>query len=196
MQNIKAIIIEAGHGKPTLFGVDRGAKGMIGANIYYERDLAVKLAHKLYPLLAAKTTCPIYLVGVDTNATLAKKTAYINNLCEANNWKKSEVLSLSLHFNAGGGTGSEMYYANGALNFANSLEAAFEKYKIFPMRNNPVRPTSQDRLGRLYIDDWMTTAILLEPCFLDNAGDLKSLLVDFDRLAECIAHGTLNYSKL
>jgi N-acetylmuramoyl-L-alanine amidase len=199
--NIKAICLEAGHGKPIynflgkVIGFDTGATTICNGVKYTERDLVVDLAKKVIAKLQGKAGLQIFPVGVDTNADLTKKTNYINSICQQ--FGADGVLSVSLHYNAASipsARGSEIYFqSNGkSLTLANAFLKTFQDYAVFPLRPNPVKSSATDRFGRLYIDDLACRAVLLEPAFISNSDDMSAILGQSDRIAESIAHCILN----
>src|SRR5699024_1967723 len=96
---MKKIFMDAGHG-----GTDPGASG----NGLVEKDLTLSIAHKITTYLESNFS--------EVEVKISRKTDQTVSLTErtdaANAWE-ADVL-LSIHINAGGGTGFESYVYNGS----------------------------------------------------------------------------------
>jgi N-acetylmuramoyl-L-alanine amidase len=200
LKMIKTLFVESGHGlhkgifKDT---PDCGATYFSNGIHYTERELVKELGLLVEQKLVAKNLFRVIPVGIDTEATIQNKMKYVNDVMKQNNLNLMDTLGISLHLNAGGGSGTECWIQQhlGDQVFAQTMIASFKEYNLFPIRKTPILTTDHDRFGRLYIDDTQVPWLLIESCFIDNATDLEVLLTQKDRLAECIAHGILEYTK-
>jgi len=198
---IKCILIESGHGKSAIGTKENGAVG----NGKTEREMTVILGRKVLEILQSKQelkTCLIQGVGVETEANLNSKIKYLNQVVKENKFSPNECLSLSIHMNAASAktaTGFEVWYQTvfrpNKLSLAESMVRAWDKYKITPLRKSPMLPTSKNRWGRLYIDDFVCPAVLAEVSFISNASDVAAISKDYDRVAEALAHGIMNFVR-
>lgn len=155
------IVINAGH---TKTGVGTGANGYLN-----ESKETRKLAYELMKLLVdSKHTVIPAVYDVSTNNLNAAVQAANNNNAD---------LFISIHLNAGGGTGCEAYTWKGekvkqAVNICNNLAA-------LGFKNRGVKYGSD-----LYvIKKTKCTAILIEICFIDNKND-------------CDLYNKLGYEKI
>lgn len=97
-------------------------------------------------------------------------------------------LFVSVHFNAGGGTGTEVLYYGGdsrGLELAARISAEVSDALGLPNRG------AKARTGEVaVIRDTTMTAVLVEVCFVDSAADAKAYrAVGADRVAAAIARG-------
>ncbi len=142
------IVINAGH---TKVGTGTGAVGELVESIETR-----KIAYELMELLA-DTKHEIIPAVFDRSS---------NNLKEAVNVSKNADLFISIHLNAGGGTGVECYTWKGTkLPIAN--EICNNISRGISIRNRGVKDGS-----KLYvIKNTKCPAILVECCFVDNLED-------------------------
>lgn len=190
---IDVLFIEAGHGMVN-GKKDPGAVG----NDLTERAINKEMTLGVVKLLQDKKELAgvkIVLVGED-DITLVQKTVTVNTIAKKNDPKR--CLSVSIHQNAGGGTGTECWFKHGnetAKKFAETIIEAYKKYNIIPVRPVPVLDSENNRLKRLYIQDWFTHGVLIENMFIDCAENANKYKQNPDRFAECLAHGILNFIK-
>lgn len=198
---IKAILIEAGHGKSLLGRLDVGAVG----NDRTERALVVQIGRLVLDILKNKPELSGVLVqgiGIETEANLGKKIQFVNHVILENKLTSDEVVSLSIHMNSAGDSkanGFEVWYQkkpkkNTAL-LCESMVRSWQEYAITALRNSAINPSSWDRWGRLYIDDYLSTAVLVECGFISNKQDVDNVVGNLPRVAECLAHGLMEYIR-
>ncbi|MBR6712136.1 MAG: N-acetylmuramoyl-L-alanine amidase [Selenomonadaceae bacterium] len=162
------IFINAGHG-----GNDPGACG----NGLRESDVALSIGK-----LTEK-----YLKAVGYDVKLFQYDG-LQTICDvANDWCAD--LFVSIHCNAGGGTGTETYYFQGSAN-GETLAAYVQKQivKSLPVVNRGVKHANFYVLK--YTD---MPAVLVETAFIDNFLDAKLLRDRQDDFARAIARGISDF---
>lgn len=190
---MQALFIEAGHGKGPTGAGDVGAVGKETT----ERAEVVALARELIVQLEVLPLVVIP-VGVEENRTLLSKIQFVNAECKKNGWGKDDALLLSLHLNSGGPTarGCEAWYATGDAAgrvLADTLVRSLTELSDLKLRNPSVKPSSQNRLGRLGIlDDTTPTAALVECGFVTNKQDV-AILQDRNAVAYGLYLGILSH---
>jgi N-acetylmuramoyl-L-alanine amidase len=184
------ICIDPGHGGPDTGAVGFGLR---------EADVALQLAELVgekfndYEGVAVtftrnKNTSSSYPGPPEG---LRKRIAYANN--------KNADLFLSLHCNAGGGSGFESFIAKGAPARTQRIQKAINDQVLSYLKGhgigphgNPAKVDSQAARSRIAVlRDTKMSAVLLESLFIDNAKENK-LLRDhrfLDGLAGAIAKG-------
>lgn len=178
----KIIVLDPGHG-----GKDPGA---IGNNLL-EKDLnlaiALKVAAKLSPYDAQ-----IRLTRDDDSfLSLGTRASFANNL-------RADFF-LSIHVNAGGGTGFESFIFNGSIS---SNTTAFQKTihnSIFQfLKDYGVINRGEKKAGFVVLRDTSMPAVLVENLFIDNPRD-AALLKDsefIEGLSKAIANGIVQSQNL
>lgn len=157
---IKKVVIDPGHG-----GFDPGAtyRG------YYEKNFTLEIALLAADFLESNYEAEIFLTRkTDKPVTLTDRSAFANNL-------KADLF-VSIHINAGGGTGFESFiYTNAGSNTGiiqnkihNVLSELFKPLG-FPDRGEKTANFSVIRNTKM-------PAVLLENLFIDNPKDLAQLL--------------------
>lgn len=178
----RKLFISAGHG-----GVDGGA----AHGGYIERDLAISFRNLLVKELAklgvSAQTDP------DSNA-LAKTLAYIKG-----KFGGKDIL-IDIHFNAGGGTGTEVIIPNVSSSFekqlAQRIADVINSVTGLKKRGGGVKTetdTARKTLG------WMrpnSENILLEICFIDSKVDMAIYTANTVKLAKEIAKVLYDFSKI
>jgi N-acetylmuramoyl-L-alanine amidase len=178
----RKIFISAGHG-----GIDAGASH----GGYTERDLTISfrnnLVKELSKLRISASTDP------DTNA-LAQTLAFIKG-----KFGVKDIL-LDIHFNAGGGTGTEVIipdvYSPFEKQLAQRIADSISTVTGLKKRGGGVKTekdTARKSLG------WMrpnSENILIEMCFLDNKLDMAVYTVNEFKLAKEIAKILSDFSKI
>lgn len=201
---IKVIFVEAGHGKNGLFArKDVGAVGKFGEKVYHERELAKEIGRRVLVILKSKKELNgtlIQGVGVETDATVQKKMHFVNSVITENHYKPSECLGVAIHMNAATDSrarGFEVWHQKSGKSkvFAEFLVRAWDKYNITPLRPRPVNNNKNGRYGRFYTDDAYCPYVIIETSFISNLADVDAITSDYDRVAECIAHGILEYIR-
>ncbi len=159
------IVINGAH---TKFGTGTGANGYLN-----EGTETRKIAYELMKLLADSKHEVIPAV-YDRSA---------NNLQEAVDLANTEGadLFISIHLNAGGGTGCEAYTWRGE-QVAQAVKACSYLKKL-GFKNRGVK----DGSGLYVIKNTKATAILLEVCFVDNKADAELFKqVGYSNIAKAI----------
>jgi N-acetylmuramoyl-L-alanine amidase len=178
----RKIFVSAGHG-----GTDSGA--VSGA--YVERDLALAFRNALVRELS--TLGVTASTDVDSN-NLVKTLAYIKS-----KFGNKDIL-LDIHFNAGGGTGTEVIIPDVFSPFekqlAQRIADTISTVTGFKKRSGGVKTekdTARKTLG------WMRPVsenILIEMCFIDSKSDMIVYQVNEFKLAKEIAKVLSDFSKL
>lgn len=199
----QAIFIEAGHGKGLLGMVDLGASGNLGAGRVYERDFAVRIATVVLSILQKKEELNGILlqgVGIQTSANIRKKMLYVNTVMKENHLQPLKCLGVAIHMNSSTDKkahGFEVWYQKSgkSLMFANYVADSWAQYKITSLRPKPVNNSAVGRYGRFYIDDTQAQYIIVETGFISNEEEAGIINNCIDKVAECIAHGILEYVR-
>lgn len=145
------ICINAGH---TKLGVGTGASKYLN-----ESKETRKIAYELMQLLTDSNHIVIPAVFDKCNNNLLAAVETANN--------NDADLFISLHLNAGGGQGCEVYTWKGQ-KVAQAVKT-YENLKKLGFKNRGVKDGS-----KLYvIKNTKCTAILIEVCFLDNIKDVE-----------------------
>ena len=159
------ICVNAGH---TKLGLGTGANGFLN-----ESKETRKVAYELMKLLADSNHIVIPAVFDKNNNNLAAAVETANN--------NDADLFISIHLNAGGGTGCEAYTWKGekvkaAVNACHNLQA-------LGFTNRGVKDGS-----KLYvIKNTKMPAVLIELCFVDNQADAKLFnKVGYSNIAKAI----------
>lgn len=179
------IVIDPGH---NYSGVDTGAVG----NGLREQDITYKISEKLKPILERNgfnvimTRESLYdnVSDISVSDSLNKRANIAN--------RYGADLFLSIHCNAGGGTGIETYYCTGSDNSARFAECVQRRVvEEIGLRNRGVKSAKYAVLRNTNM-----TALLLETAFIDTASDARILgNEDYQqRYAEAIARGICDYT--
>lgn len=165
------IAINAGH---TKSGVGCGAIGCIN-----ESEETRDVVAALIPLLRRRGHTVINAT-VDKAATQA---AYLREVVKLANNSKADLF-VSIHFNAGGGTGCESYtYKRANVKQAKNINAQLQKLGF---RNRGIKDGTD-----FYVVKYTTmTAVLVEVCFVDTCADVKLYRkLGAVKIAQAIADG-------
>lgn len=202
---MKAIFLDVGHGKNAFGFLDQGACRVYNDHLFRERDFAKEIVRRMKALLDTKEElkgCLIQTVGLETDATPGAKMGFVNHTIRENRFTPSDCLSVSIHMNSSISmtpNGHEVWYqkaGGAALALANSMVAAWKEYNILPLRPTPVNSTaSNSKWHRLYIDDAICPAVLVETGFISHYDDAITVQNNFDRVAEALCHGILEYIR-
>ena len=178
------VVIDAGH---NYSGVDTGASG----NGLREQDITYYIAEKLKPMLEkngfqvimTRNSLKENVSDESVSASLARRAEIAN--------KAGADLFVSIHCNAGGGTGTETYYCTGSLDgrvFADFVQEGM--LESVGLRDRGIKSARYAVLRNTNM-----TAILVETGFIDSANDSAYLASDTSRkdFAEGIAKGICDY---
>ena len=178
------MVIDPGHNYST---VDTGAVG----NGLREQDITFLVASKLKPILEANgfrviMTRNQITDNVDTTSTSASlaRRAQIANTSGAD-------FFVSIHCNAGGGTGTETYYFNGSEEGLRAASAVQNRLtETVGLTDRGVKAA-----GFAVLRQTAMTAVLVETAFIDTAADAAVLASEDgqQRYAIAIAQGICDY---
>lgn len=203
LTNFQAIFCEGGHGK-NIFGFkDTGAIGKFGQVKYYERNIAVELARRVLSILKSKAELKQTLVqgvGVETEADIRTKMKFVNKVIRENRFSANKCLGIAIHMNAASAntaTGFEVWHQKNLSSraLAESLVRSWSEYKITKLRPRAINNNKDGRYGRFYTDDALCPYLIVETSFISNLGDVKAITENYDRVAECLAHGIMEYVR-
>lgn len=170
----KKIILNAGH---TLKGYGGGAVGFL-----YESKETRRVVNLVKHYLTGKGH-KVILANVDSATS---QSAYLQGVTARANEHADADLFVSVHFNAGGGTGTECFTWRGKKTAA--AVGICDELSKYGFRNRGVKDGS-----RLYvIKNTEMPAVLVEVCFLDNKADCELYeKVTVNRVAQAITRGIL-----
>ncbi|AEH46804.1 N-acetylmuramoyl-L-alanine amidase [Parageobacillus thermoglucosidasius] len=152
------IVLDAGHG-----GTDSGAVG----NGLREKDLTLNIVKKIGNLLNDYEGVEVHYTRTDDRfLELSERAAIANKL-------KADLL-ISVHINAGGGTGFESYVYNGNVSAATVAYQNVIHAEIMKAIGN-VKDRGKKRADYAVLRLTNMPAILTENLFIDNANDAAKL---------------------
>lgn len=154
------IYIDAGHG-----GTDPGASG----NGLREKDLTLKISKKIADILTE------YEVDVKLSRTTDKALSLKQRTADANKWGADYLLSV--HINAGGGTGYEDFIYNGGVS-ANTVKYRDTIHDEVVKQLGNVRNRGKKRANFHMVRDSRMPAMLSENLFIDTKADADLLKND------------------
>lgn len=171
------VYIDAGHGQDssgTGWGWDPGAT----AGGYVEANQTQQLADKVANVLRNQYGLDVYV----------NKSGYYKLRQTQASMLDCGVL-VSIHFNAGGGTGTESYIhtqnaAYGSTTLQNSVHSNL-------VSSLGLRDRGKGRM-QLAVVSGKLPAVLLEICFIDNSNDMRTYTSKIDSVASGIAQGIAN----
>ena len=182
------IFIDPGHNHS---GADTGAVG----NGLKEQDITYLVASKAKPILErcgievrlSRNAITDSLANNSVNASLSARTRM------ANDWGAD--LFVSIHCNAGGGTGTETYSYQAGISSAYKLAQAVQK-RMVEMVGLPDRGVKTKSLYVLHYTNM--PAILVETAFIDHKSDAVVLGSETGQqaFAEAIACGICDYTGI
>ena len=167
------IFIDPGHG-----GSDPGA----AANGLQEKDICLQIARKLQGILKQRYTSHQIKLSRTTDKTLTLK----ERTEMANRWDADYLVSI--HVNAGGGTGFESYIFNGI--YANKAETNRLRGTIHDeiVRTTRLKDRGKKEANFHMLRESRMPAILTENGFIDRASDAKQLRNNKFLLKIALAH--------
>jgi len=201
---LQALFLEAGHGRSIFSTKDSGAVGRYGEKVYLERDFAKDLAGRVLQILNGKEELKGVLiqgVGIETEASIVRKMAYVNTVIRENRFSPHKCLGVAIHMNAAMSPKARGFEAWHQKNNSKSvvlgreIVAAWEKYNLLPLRPKALVSSKFSRYGRFYIDDALCPYVIVEAGFISNFEDFYAIQKNAARAAEAIAHGVLNYVR-
>jgi len=164
------ILLISGHGA--------GDPGAVG-NGYKEADLTVEVVNKLAPLLRSYADVTVYPVERNAFQDIQRGNWQVG-------WNFDYVLEV--HFNAGGGTGSEIYVTS--RESAITVEQRILSNLQLFYRNRGVKVT--DFLVIKTCKDRGISSALLEVCFIDNKSDIEIYQRSKDRICASVVAGIVD----
>lgn len=171
----KYIIIDAGHGNNS-----PGKRSPIwkdGKQLFeweFNRDIATRIAHKL----AAAGIRSRLLVTEKEDIQLSERCRRVNNICRMHGDKA--CILISIHANAGGGTGYEVFTCNGQTKSDEYASILLEELHYeFPderIRTDYSDGDADKEAGFYILKNTKCPAILSENLFMDNEKDCRKLM--------------------
>jgi N-acetylmuramoyl-L-alanine amidase len=152
------IVLDAGHG-----GQDSGAVG----NGLREKDLTLKIVKQIGCMLDDYEGVEVYYTRTDDRYLSLEERAAIANKLKAD-------LLISVHINAGGGTGFESYIYNGNVSAKTIAYQNVIHGEIVRAIGN-VKDRGKKRANYAVLRETKMPAILTENLFIDNANDAAKL---------------------
>lgn len=155
------VFINPGHG-----GKDPGAVG----NGLREKDIVLKIARKMVDQLK--------IYDVEVKMFRSDDTYYtLEQICnEANRWNAD--LFVSIHVNAGGGTGFESYIYSGLSNNSTTAKHRQVIHEEIMKKIPNVRDRGKKKANFYVLGNTKMPAILTENLFIDNKTDATKLKSD------------------
>lgn len=183
----KKIIIDGGHGENC-----PGKRSPIwddGKQLFeweFNRDIAKRLKAKL----DAVNVETVILVPEDTDISLSERCKRANKICD--NIGANNCILISIHANAGGGTGWECYTSPGntkADDYATILCEQFQKDFPDEKMRFDYSDGDPDKESKFYIlVHTKCPAVLTENFFMDKEKDCRMLMSDAGRQKIAEAH--------
>jgi N-acetylmuramoyl-L-alanine amidase len=164
------IVLDAGHG-----GYDPGAV----ANGLREKDLTLTIVKHIGRMLSEYENAEVHYTRTDDRYLSLEERAAIANKLKAD-------LLISVHINAGGGTGFESYIYNGNVSSATIAYQNVIHAEIMKTIGR-VKDRGKKRANYAVLRETKMPAILTENLFIDNANDAVKL--KSDQFLQQIAYG-------
>lgn len=176
----KIIILDNGHGRET--AGKRSPVWPDGTQLFeyeFNRDIVSRIKAKL----EAVNVDVIVLVPEETDISLSERCKRVNNICDTHGAKN--CILISIHANAGGGTGWECYTSPGETEADKYATILCEQFKEdFPeekMRFD-YSDGDPDKESEFYIlVHTKCPAVLTENFFMDTEKDCKLIMSDSGR---------------
>lgn len=159
------ICISVGHGKSAGSGYDSGAVG----GGFHEFRIARKIGFYIAEALK-NYDCDTVLINYDADMYLTDRIAYVN--------RGNFDLAAEIHLNAGGGTGSEVYYKHadeGGKKLAAKISAGIAK--TFSLRDRGAKTKLNSAGGDYFgfVRSVRCRSLLIETVFIDSSSDRKNV---------------------
>lgn len=157
MSKLLKLYLDLGHG-----GIDSGAKG----NGLLEKDLTLKIGLKIRELLKD------YNVNLRLSRTTDKYLTLKQRTDDSNKWGADYLISV--HVNAGGGTGYEDFIFNGKLN-SNTVKFRNDVHGEIIKSLGNVRNRGKKKANFHMLREANASCMLTENMFIDNKNDASLL---------------------
>lgn len=199
---VKNVVLDFGHG-----GIDSDGKYTTAPSkmfkfedgvVAYEGKINREIGKKVYDNFRAE--CNLNVVCT-VEASDSTDLSLYNRVKKANSYPYKETVFVSIHCNAGKGTGYEIFTSIGqtssdklAEEITNAVKPFYKKHKL-PIRTD-MRDGDQDKESNFYVlKKTKGTAVLIECGFFDNRSDFDLLSKDCFQagLAKLIYKGIMNY---
>ena len=159
------ICISVGHGKSAGGGYDSGAVG----GGFHEFRIARKIGFYIAEALK-NYGCDTVLINYDADMYLTDRIAYVN--------RENFDLAAEIHLNAGGGTGSEVYYKHAdeeGKKLAAKISAGIAK--TFSLRDRGAKTKLNSAGGDYFgfVRSVGCRSLLIETVFIDSSSDRKNV---------------------
>ncbi len=186
MNNNVKIVIDAGHG-----GSDPGASG----NGIIEKEYALKIAEYLNNRFKELGVNSTLIRPIDETLT---PTERVNRILNAYG-NSPDVLVISNHLNAGGGSGAEVIYA-----LRNNDTLSKLILEELSEEGQPIRKAYQRRLPSDNTKDYYfihrntgnTEPIIIEYGFVDNTNDANRIKNNWEKYAEAVVKAVAEYKNI
>lgn len=184
MNKTITILLDNGHGKET--AGKRSPKWPDGSQLFewdYNRRVVDAIITKLQDLEIDS----VKLVPEDTDISLSTRAARANKIC-----KNTRCILISVHCNAGGGTGWEVFSTKNKNNSDKLAEVFVETFKNnFP--DEKCRGHKESNFTLLYKAN--CPCVLTENFFMDTEKDCKLLLSDegFNKVVDLHVDSIVKY---
>ena len=160
------VILDCGHYK----GVPGKRSPNWERGVLYEWEYTRKLARALMVRLTALGISNECITLGEQDVSLSKRAAMVNEIC-----KKKKSILVSIHLNAGGGTGWEVFSTNAKNNSDDLVKCFCEVFPTF-FPNLRLRGHKEENFTLLYKAN--CPAVLTENFFMDHKVDYELLLSD------------------
>lgn len=159
------VLISIGHGKSKSGGYDSGAV----SGGYHEFKLAREIGKCIKDALASYN-CIATVINYDGNMCLAERINYAN--------KNSYDLAMEIHLNAGGGTGSEVYYKKGNTQGKNLAGAVSKSIATtFNIRDRGAKTKVSEGVDYFgFVREIKYQSLLVETVFIDTKSDREKVV--------------------
>ena len=159
------ICISVGHGRSAGGGYDSGAVG----GGFHEFRIARKIGFYIAEALK-NYGCDAVLINYDADMYLTDRIAYVN--------RENFDLAAEIHLNAGGGTGSEVYYKHtdeGGKKLAAKISEGIAK--TFSLRDRGAKTKLNSAGGDYFgfVRSVRCRSLLIETVFIDSSSDRKNV---------------------
>ena len=184
--NNKKIVIDPGHG-----GSDPGATG----NNIVEKDYTLLISNYIYNRLKELGAEVSITRNIDETLSPTERVRRILSFYG----NGDDVIVLSNHINAGGGSGAEVIYSlrnsdELSKKISNELENAGQNVRKYYQRRLPSNP-SRDYYFILR-DTANNESVIVEYAFVDNKEDASKLKTNWQKYAEAVVKAVASYINL